>query len=172
MIDRKGRTWAADLEALFESDYSGLVRALTVICGDRDVAIDAVTEAFARAWERWPRIRAYDDPAAWIRRVAINRARTEHRDARRRRVSASRLAAQRSADGAAAAEAANRMTDRDLVDALRGLPDRQREAIALYYLADLSVRDTALIMKLREGTVKAHLHQARARLAVQIGARL
>jgi RNA polymerase sigma-70 factor, ECF subfamily len=168
VIDRKGRTWAADLEALFESDYSGLVRALTVICGDRDVAIDAVTEAFARAWERWPGIRAYDDPAAWIRRVAINRARTEHRDARRRRVAAGRLAVERGAEGAAAAD---RTTDPDLVDALRGLPDRQREAIALYYLADLSVRDTALTMELREGTVKAHLHQARARLAIQIGAR-
>ena len=40
---------------------------------------DLVQEAFIRAWKRWDRIRRYDDPVAWVRRVAWNLAMTRHR---------------------------------------------------------------------------------------------
>jgi RNA polymerase sigma-70 factor (ECF subfamily) len=164
VIDRKGRAWAGGLGALFERDYVGLVRALTVAYGDRDVAADAVMEAFVRAWERWGRIRSYDDPAGWIRRVALNQAASEQRNRARRRVASTRWAGQPVVQ-------ADPMRDDQLIEAVRHLPLRQREAVGLFYLADLSVRDVASAMGLSEGAVKAHLHHARGRLARQIGTR-
>ena len=52
--------------------------------------------------------------------------------------------------------------------ALRALPDRQRVAVALHYLADLSVADVAAAMGISEGAVKTHLHRARSQLAVSL----
>ena len=77
----------------FESSYGRLVRTLTVICGDRDVAADCVADAFERAFVRWRRVSRLDDPVAWIRRVAINRAPRHHRRTTRGRRAVERLAA-------------------------------------------------------------------------------
>jgi RNA polymerase sigma-70 factor (ECF subfamily) len=164
VIDRKGRAWAEGLGALFERDHAGLVRALTVVYGDPDEAAEAVMEAFVRAWERWGRIRRYDDPAGWIRRVALNQAASEQRNRARRRVALARWAGE-------AVIRVDPVSDGRLVEAVRRLPLRQRQAVGLYYLADLSIRDTAAAMGLSEGAVKAHLHHARRHLADQIGAR-
>ncbi|HZB42618.1 MAG TPA: sigma factor, partial [Ilumatobacter sp.] len=59
-------------DALFADHYARLVRALTLVAGDREVAADAVQEAFVRAHLRWRKIGRYDDPIGWVRRVAIN----------------------------------------------------------------------------------------------------
>ena len=52
-----------------------------------------------------------------------------------------------------------------MVDAVRALPARQQEAVALHYLLDLTVADTAATMGIDEGTVKTHLSRARDALA-------
>ena len=82
-----------DFEAVFVRHFSGLVRALTVVCGDRETAADCVQEAFARAHERWDRLEGYEDPVGWIRHVAINLARDAHRRSRRGQLAHERLAA-------------------------------------------------------------------------------
>jgi RNA polymerase sigma-70 factor, ECF subfamily len=53
---------------------------------------------------------------------------------------------------------------------VRRLPARQAEAVALFYVEDLPVRQVAEVMGCAEGTAKALLHQARRRLAEQLGA--
>jgi Sigma-70, region 4 len=53
----------------------------------------------------------------------------------------------------------------DLWRAVRALPSRQAQAVALYYLEDLSVRQTAVVLDCAEGTVRAHLAKARRTLA-------
>ncbi len=60
---------------LFEAEFPELVRMLTLMCGDRDVATASAAEAFERAFVRWRRVSRRDDPAAWIRRDAIRRTR-------------------------------------------------------------------------------------------------
>ena len=83
----------ADFDDLFRTHYDRLVRVLTVACGDREQAADAVQEAFVKAHVRWRRIGRYDDPVGWVRRVAINQVRDEHRRAGRKRRALVRLAA-------------------------------------------------------------------------------
>ena len=57
---------------LFDIEYAGLVRLATLITGDVAAAEDAVQEAFARAIARWHRLRSYDRPGAWVRRITMH----------------------------------------------------------------------------------------------------
>ena len=151
---------AADFDATFAASYPRLVRTLTLVCGDAEVAADCVADAFERAYVRWRRVARLDDPVAWVRRVAINRARDLHRRETRGRRAVAR-AAGRLGDGSIAAIGRE---DDGLGAAVSELPLQQRTAVALHYLEDLSVNDVATAMGLSVGAVKFHLHQARERL--------
>ena len=145
----------SDVEELFRTEFSRLVRALAVAF-DAEVAADAVQEAFLEANRHWGRIGSYTDPAAWVRRVAFNRATNARRNHRRRR---DILASIRPVP-------AEDLTDSllDLRAAVEALPERMRLSICLHYLADLSVDDVADALGLSTGTVKSNLHDARNRL--------
>lgn len=66
-------------EDVFRNEYDRLVRALTIIAGDRETAADAVQESFIRLVRCWDRVSTYEDPAGWVRRVALNQIRDHHR---------------------------------------------------------------------------------------------
>src|SRR5262245_42920380 len=148
----------ASFDATFRAHYWPMVRALTVACGDQEVAADAVQDGFTRAYTRWRRISRYDDPAGWIRHVALNRIRDHYRKVERGRRAVDRLRA-RSETTVPGPE------PRDDVDALLStLSPQQRTAAALFYVEQCSVREIADAMDLSEGAVKYHLHAARAAL--------
>jgi len=142
---------------LFRAHYDRLVRSLTVACGDREQAADAVQEAFVKAHVRWRRIGRYDDPIGWVRRVAINQLRDDHRRTSRKLRALTRLAA-RTPDSEQPGE------PDELGLLLARLPRQQRIATALYYVDELSIAEIAATLGLAEGTVKSHLHDARQRL--------
>jgi len=153
---------AADVdtvETLFRAHYTRLVRALTLVSGSREAAADAVQEAFVKAHLQWPRIRRYDDPVGWIRRIAINRLRDDHRRSIRKQRAVDRLALE-----ASATNSLEESHDADLQWMLAQLPRQQRLALALFYIDELSVAEVAAAMRLSEGAVKFHLHQGRGRL--------
>jgi DNA-directed RNA polymerase specialized sigma24 family protein len=56
----------------------------------------------------------------------------------------------------------------DFGRALRALPRRQGQAVALFYVEDLSVQQIAVVLDCAEGTVKAHLAKARHTLAKRL----
>jgi len=149
--------WTADFESVFRDHYPRLVRALTVVAGSREAAADAVQEAFVKAHLRWRRIGHYDDPVGWIRRVAINKLRDEHRRAGRKERALDRLRA----------EPTTTMAEPELDELgslLAGLPKQQRAAIALFYVDGLPVAEIATALRISEGAVKFHLHKGRERL--------
>ena len=141
-----------------------MARALAVWCGDAALAADALDEAFVRAVERWDRVSGMDARAGWVWRTATNVIRR-----RMRRVDLEQQALRRhNANGVDSSPAAGG-DDIDLLRALRHLPERQRTAVVLHYVADLSHADVAELMGITTGTVAATLHQARARLAELVG---
>lgn len=148
----------ADFDALFRSHQPRLVDALTLVAGDRETAADAVQEAFVKAHLRWRRISRYDDPIGWIRRVAINRLRDEHRRGVRKRRAVERLSARPTGTLDPA------LPDEQLVTELAALPRRQRLCVVLRYVEDLSTVEIARTLEVSEGTVKSNLSDARARL--------
>lgn len=135
-----------------------LVRALTVAAGHPDIAADCVQDAYLRAYLHWSRVGRYDDPAAWIRRVAWNRL----RDHIRRRKRAAR------ADALLAAAERQRRSDTGpdlaLADAVARLPLRQRSVVAMFYVGGYTISEIAHALRVSDGTVKSHLHDARRRL--------
>lgn len=147
------------LEQLFRADFNRLVFALSALAGDRNVAADAVQDAFVQAHLHWPRVCSLADPAGWVRRVAVNRIFNHQRKMRRRGLALARLA------GEPIPVVDVGVEDSGLAAAIRALPDRQRTAVCLYYLADLSVNEVAVAMGVSPGATKSHLHRARARLA-------
>ena len=154
---------ADGVAALFRAHYTRLVRALAVVCGDGDLAADAVQEAFARAHTRWRTIRHYDDPVGWVRRVAINLLRDDQRRNTRKRRAVERLAAMTPATTPPPAEPDATAT------MLASLPQQQRTAAALFYVDGLSVDEVATAMGIAPGSVKSHLHDARRSLRTKLG---
>ena len=141
-------------EIFFRRNYPTLVRLLSVGADDVD---DAVQEAFLEAHLRWHQVAGYDDPAAWVRRVAIRRLQNRHRGRIRGLRAVRRL-------GVSDAGPTGSDARVDLVSAVRRLPERQRMAVALYYYGDFALDEVADAMGVTDGTVKACLHAARAHL--------
>jgi RNA polymerase sigma-70 factor, ECF subfamily len=145
-----------EFEQFFLAQYEAVLHVLVLTTGDRERATDATQEAFIKAYARWSKIRHYESPAAWVRRVAINASRDSFRSDRRRR----------KREEALPVDVQNLATDRyssDTVatDLLRELPTRQREVATLFYVDDRTVAEIATILRLTEGTVKYHLSHAR-----------
>lgn len=148
---------------LYQAERGRVFRVTWAFCGDRTIAEDATQEAFVRALERWSRLREQPWVAGWIISTALNVARRLQRRRLSHWVESAPVGMGREADTTGAVE---------LWQLVWRLPRRQREAVALHYLADLSVADVARLMGCREGTVKAHLAHARAALRAELeGAR-
>jgi len=154
---------AGEFEELYTSTFGRLVGQLFLVTGDLHEAEEVVQEAFTRAAGRWPRLREYDIPEQWVRRVAINLATDGRRRVRRRLAVLAQLDAEAAAvvppisvDGLAVAAA------------LATLPRRQRQVVVLHYLLDLPVREVASQLSMPVGTVKSRLARARSALAAQL----
>jgi RNA polymerase sigma-70 factor (ECF subfamily) len=151
---------AADFDALYQARYGDVVAMLHAYVGDAGEAQDLAQESFCRAWQRWGKVSRYEDPMAWIRRVAMNLA-----NSRWRRLRVARTYLRR-----------EQLTDVPelgpehvaLVTALRQVPADQRRAMVLHYLVDLPVAEVAHEMGVAAGTVKSWLHRGRTALAAQL----
>jgi RNA polymerase sigma-70 factor, ECF subfamily len=87
----------------YQGCYSRVVALAAVLLGDQHEAQDVAQEAFARALGRWPRLRTFDVPEAWVRKVAFRLAVDASRRIRRQRLLSQRLAGASPGDGHVAA---------------------------------------------------------------------
>lgn len=146
-------------ESIYASEAHRLTAALALVSGSRQVAEEAVAEAFVRAYVRWPRVSAMESPTGWIYRVAMNLLR---RHWRRERLE------QRLLNRLPGPDPYVIDVDPDLWAAVGELPPRARVAVSLRYIGDLTEREVAETLGISPGTVAAALHQARRRLAERI----
>nr|WP_245730776.1 SigE family RNA polymerase sigma factor [Micromonospora pallida] len=150
----------ADFDEIYHAHFRSLTIQLTAYCGELTQAQELVQEAFCRAYARWSRVSRYDDPVAWIRRVAWNLAAS-----RWRRLRTAQHFLRRQREEHVPGPSPDRVA---LTAALAQLPAPQRRAVVLHYLADLSVSQIAQQEEVPEGTVKSWLHRGRAALAAQL----
>jgi RNA polymerase sigma-70 factor, ECF subfamily len=144
--------------AFYASSYHRLLGQLFAVTGDLAEAENALQEAYARAFVRWPRLREYDRPEAWVRRVALNLAAMAARSLRRRGRALLRLGPPPQVP-----ELSPDLID--LHDALRALPPGQRQVIVLHHLVGLPVDEVARELRLAPGTVKSRLARGRQAMA-------
>jgi RNA polymerase sigma-70 factor, ECF subfamily len=57
--------WEIDFDTFYHANYQAITVQLTAYTGDLGLAQDLVQEAFCRAYARWGKVTAYDDPVAW-----------------------------------------------------------------------------------------------------------
>jgi RNA polymerase sigma-70 factor (ECF subfamily) len=151
----------ADFDQFFQTWYGRLCAQMHAYLGDRTDAEDVTQEAFLRAWQRWPDVAGYQDPVAWVRRVAWNLATSR---LRRIRTATRALRRERAPDPVPGADPEHVA----LVAALRRLPEQQRRVIVLHYIADLPVAEIADHLGVPKGTVVSWLHRGRTHLAGQL----
>jgi RNA polymerase sigma-70 factor (ECF subfamily) len=152
-------------EDFYAASYGRLVGQLVPVTGNLEEAEDVCQEAFARAAVRWNRLRDFDAPEAWVRRVALNLAANALRRGRRRVAALVRLRPPAEAP-AASPEVL------DFLAALQKLSLGQRQALVLHHVVGLSVEEVARQLGVPAGTVKARLSRGRAALARRLGLEL
>jgi len=147
----------ASFDGFYTAHFGALVVQLrAALGGDLAEAQDVVQESFCRAWDNWDRLTGYDDPVAWVRRVAWNIA-----FSRWRRLRTARRYLPHPRPEPVAGPGPDRVA---LTAALARLPLDQRRVVVLYYLGDLPVSAIAEECDVPESTIRSRLHRARAAL--------
>ena len=153
--------------ALYEAHAVGLIRLAVVMLGSRPAAEDVVQEAFIGLYRRWDQLTQTDKALQYVRSSVLNGCRSQLRaQARERRRPAPAL------PGSAASADHDVLLGeehRQVVAALRRLPDRQREALVLRFFIDLPEPEIARSMGISQGTVKSTTSRALAALARLLG---
>jgi RNA polymerase sigma-70 factor (sigma-E family) len=159
---RKGRA-RTEFERFAALHADALLRSAYLMTGDRGEAEDLVQECLLRLARKWPRVRSMEHPGAYARRVLFNLILDGGRQRARRRTE---LGAAQTTDGHGGAEETTAALEAhvELLQALGGLPARQRAVLVLRYFADLPASEVALILDCSPGTVKSSTSRGLERL--------
>ena len=150
-------------EELFRSTYPKLAGWVRRLVDDDDTAHEIASEAFVRLLSRWTRV---ESPQSYLYMIATNLIRDHWRKAERER------RALRSVTAADALDpVADPAQDVDVRNLLQSLPPRLRDPFLLHYYAGFPIREVATLLHRPEGTIKADLFAARARLKAALGER-
>ena len=155
--------WSADLAVteLYSVQYKALVRLAAMLVRDTSTAEEVVQEAFIAMHDGWHRLKDAEKALAYLRQAVVNRSRS----VLRHRMVVEKNAPKPAPDMPSAEHGAMALLERSaVIAALRGLPERQREAIVLRYYADLSEAEIAAAMEISRGAVKSHTARAMAAL--------
>jgi len=147
--------WSPDRAVieLYSEHYRALVRLAALLVRDTPTAEEVVQDSFVAMHGGWQRLRDTEKALAYLRQAVVNRSRS----VLRHRTVVDKNLQKAPPDMPSAEHGALVLLERSaVVAALRGLPDRQREAIVLRYYADLSEAEIATAMGISRGAVKSH----------------
>lgn len=153
---------ASSFEDFYRREYRSMVGLAFVLTGNRWSAEDTAQDAMAAAFTKWSTVSKLEKPSGWVRRVTCNRSVSVVR----RRIRDAKLLVKLGSQ-----PQHEFRLDKDADEfwrAVRTLPARQAQVIALFYFDDLSVSDIADILKINEGSVKTHLSRGRLNVAQQL----
>ena len=156
----------ASFEDYVRASGPRLKRLAFLLCGDLDQAEDLLQSAYARTLPHWNRVRDYEAPDAYLRKVMVSLRTSWWRRSRGRERSVAELPEQPTGPGIDAV-----VESQTLLAALRALPERQRAAVVLRHWCDLSEAETARTMGCSVGTVKSNTSRGLAGLRVALGER-
>jgi RNA polymerase sigma-70 factor (sigma-E family) len=151
------------LEGLYRREYRALVRLAAMLVDDREAAEEVVQDAFVAVHLRRRAITDDGAALAYLRSAVLNGARSALRKRQVRRRPLRSVGATTAPSAEAGAIAAT--GDGELLDAVRRLPDRQRDCLVLRYWLDLTEPAIADTLGISVGSVKTHVHRGTAALA-------
>jgi len=146
---------------MYGTQYRPLVRMSAMLLGDTGAAEEVVQESFIAVHAAWRRLRDIDKAVPYLRRSVLNRSRS----ILRHRMVTDRHVPVREPDMPSAEQGAIAQFERSaVIEALRSLPARQREALVLKFYLELSEEEIAAAMKISTGAVKSHTSRGKAAL--------
>jgi RNA polymerase sigma-70 factor (sigma-E family) len=154
----------AAVAALYDAAAVGLIRLAYLMLGDRPSAEDVVQDAFFGLYRNWDRLADRDRALAYVRSSVLNGCRS----ALRRRAVGRRLTTYQPPAASAEATALGHEERREVMQAVRRLPGRQREALVLRFYLDLPDAEIARIMGLRPSSVRSATHRALKALGLSL----
>jgi RNA polymerase sigma-70 factor (sigma-E family) len=138
-----------------------LFRTVYAVCGDYQLAEDALQAGLASAYASWPRVSRADNPEAYVQRIVLNQLFAW----RRRKAARREVPSERMPEVSSSASHEELVVEVDRIwRALQELPLARRAVVVLRYVEDLSVEDTAKALGVRPGTVKSQASAALAQL--------
>ena len=153
-------------EQLFAANYPKLAGWVRRLVDDDETAHEIASEAFVRLLSKWTSPAKFDNPQSYLYMIATNLVRDHWRKLERER------RAMRTVGSTAEAEPfSDPAQDVDVRELLQGLPARLRDPFLLHYYAGFGIKEIAVLLKRPEGTIKADLYHARARLKEALGER-
>src|SRR5712691_10204186 len=159
----RGKARHTTPEQLFAENYPKLAGWVRRLVDDDDTAHEIASEAFVRLLSRWTRV---DSPQSYLYMIATNLIRDHWRKTERERRAIRRFTA-----GAALEPVAYPIQDADVRNLIASLPPRLRDPFLLHYYGGFGIREVATLLRRPEGTIKADLFAARARLKTAVGER-
>ena len=150
---------AALAEQLFTANYPKLAGWVRRLVDDEETAHEIASEAFVRLLSKWTSPDKLDNPQSYLFMIATNLVRDHWRKAERERRAMRNVTA-----GSDPEPSVNPAQDVDVRELIAALPAKLRDPFLLHYYAGFGVKEIAALVKRPEGTVKADLYHARARL--------
>jgi RNA polymerase sigma-70 factor, ECF subfamily len=151
-------------EQLFAANYPKLAGWVRRLVDDDETAHEIASEAFVRLLSKWTSPDKLDNPQSYLYMIATNLVRDHWRKTERERRAMRSVSA--SADREPVSDPAQDVDVRELIQAL---PARLRDPFLLHYYAGFGIREIAVLLKRPDGTIKADLYHARARLKEALG---
>ncbi|MEJ7582582.1 MAG: SigE family RNA polymerase sigma factor [Acidimicrobiales bacterium] len=149
------------VSGLYQDHAVALVRLARLFVDDRNAAEDLVQEAFIRLARHTDRIREPDKAAAYLRSIVLNLVRDHNR---RGLVSLRHRAPADDVQATTEDEMVLRDDQRQVIEALRQLPARQRDCVVLRYYFESGISEIAATLSISENSVKTHLKRGLASL--------
>lgn len=150
-------------DTFYAREFRPLVALTYVLSGSPTLAEDLAQEAMAAAYRQWSRVSTMESPTGFVRRTASHLAAS----AVRRRVAEAKAMLRLTAQPAVVLPLDE--PDEQFWAAVRRLPTRQAQAVALRYIYDCPVAEVADVMRISEGAAKAHLFRGRQTLIRVLG---
>jgi RNA polymerase sigma-70 factor (sigma-E family) len=158
---RRERSADEAVYALYAEQYKSLVRLAAMLVRDTPTAEEVVQDSFVAMHAGWQRLEDTEKALAYLRQAVVNKSRS----VLRHRIVVEKNLQNPPPDMPSAEHGAFTLLERDeVVKALRGLPERQREAIVLRYYLDLPEAEIAAAMGISRGAVKSHTSRGMAAL--------
>lgn len=146
-------------EGFFRREYRSVLGLAVVLSGNPAVAEELTMDAFEAALRNWTRVSVMDSPGAWVRKVVANASVSRYR-----RLTADARARLRLSGGSPVGAVVNDGKHSEVWEAVRRLPRRQAQTVALFYFEGYSRREIAEILGISDESVKTHLERARRSL--------
>ncbi len=146
-------------EQLFTANYPKLAGWIRRLVDDDETAHEIASEAFVRLLSKWTSVDKLQNPQSYLYMIATNLVRDHWRKMERERRAMRNVTA-----GAEHEPYSDPAQDVDVRELIQQLPARLRDPFLLHYYAGFGIREIGVLLKRPDGTIKADLFHARARL--------